>query len=168
MVNHALFLLSPGQERYRAVTSAYYRGAMGAIVVYDITKKTSFQSLQKWYDEVKSYGEKETVMMLLGNKFDLKHLRDVEIGDGKKFALEHEMTFLETSALDSTNVNDAFQGIIKKTYEKVSKDEHEVNKIVEEISAATETVNLDSIDMRDGETNGNGNGNKFKTCCNIR
>ena len=60
-----------GQERFRAITNAYYRGAVGAIIVYDLTKSKTFQNIQKWYAELKDNAEQDITIMLLGNKADL-------------------------------------------------------------------------------------------------
>lgn len=70
-----------GQERYRAVTSAYYRGAVGALLIYDITKQASFKNINKWLEEIKDHAEPHIVIMLVGNKSDLKHLRQVKQED---------------------------------------------------------------------------------------
>lgn len=102
-----------GQERYRAITSAYYRGAVAALLVYDITKLHTFQNVEKWLQELKDYADDNIVVMLVGNKTDLKHLRAVKEDEAKSFAEENELAFIETSALDSTNVVDAFEQIIQ-------------------------------------------------------
>ena len=68
-----------GQERYRAITSAYYRGALGALLVYDVSKKTSFDNVEKWLKELKEHADTNIVLMLVGNKSDLKHLRAVKV-----------------------------------------------------------------------------------------
>lgn len=67
-----------GQERYKSITAAYYKGAKGAMIVYDLTRKDSFKSIDKWYQEVIDYGEKNISTMIIGNKSDLKLLRCVD------------------------------------------------------------------------------------------
>jgi small GTP-binding protein len=67
-----------GQERYKSITAAYYKGAKGAMIVYDITKPESFNNVDKWFNEIREYGEKNVSLMCVGNKCDLKHLRSVE------------------------------------------------------------------------------------------
>lgn len=114
-----------GQERYRAITSAYYRGAMGAILVYDIAKVTSFQNLDKWITELKEHAEPDLSVIIIGNKSDLKHLRMVETKRGNQYAIDQDMLFMETSALDSTNVNEAFEELVKHVYDGVKKKEKE-------------------------------------------
>jgi len=101
-----------GQERYRAITSAYYRGALGALLVYDVSKKTSFDNVEKWLKELKEHADANIVLMLVGNKSDLKHLRAVKVEEASIFAEKNSLAFLETSALDSSNVEAAFQRVV--------------------------------------------------------
>lgn len=101
-----------GQERYRAITSAYYRGAVGALLVYDISKQLSFENVEKWIKELKDHAEPHIVVMLVGNKSDLRHLRAVKTEDAAVFAEKNGLAFIETSALDNSNVEVAFQRII--------------------------------------------------------
>ena len=101
-----------GQERYRAITSAYYRGAVGALLVFDISKSSSFENIEKWLKELKEHADPKMVVMLVGNKSDLRHLRAVKTEDAASFAEKNGLAFIETSALDSSNVEVAFQRII--------------------------------------------------------
>lgn len=101
-----------GQERYRAITSAYYRGAVGALLVFDITKYPSFANVEKWLSELKENSEPNIVVMLVGNKSDLKQLRAVSQDEAIAFSEKHKIAFIETSALDSSNVELAFHRII--------------------------------------------------------
>ena len=86
----------------------YYRGAVGALVVYDIAKASSFSSVERWLKELRTHADQAIVLMLVGNKADLRHLRAVAADDAKAFAARNGMAFMETSALDSTNVEQAF------------------------------------------------------------
>lgn len=110
-----------GQERYRAITSAYYRGAVGALLVYDITKTETYSDVEKWLRELRDHADSNIVIMLVGNKSDLKHLRMVQTDDAKAFAEKEALSFIETSALESTNVELAFQQILTEIYHIVSK-----------------------------------------------
>ncbi|KAM3132255.1 Rab GTPase ypt31 [Paramecium bursaria] len=105
-----------GQERYRAITSAYYRGAVGALVIYDITKQNSFDSAEKWLKELKDNAEQQMVIMLVGNKLDMKHLRQVSAEVGAAFAQKNGLAFIETSAMDGSNVHQAFEQILQEIY----------------------------------------------------
>ena len=110
-----------GQERYRAITSAYYRGAVGALLVYDITKSETYADVEKWLKELRDHADANIVIMLVGNKSDLKHLRCVQAEDANTFAAKEGLSFIETSALESTNVESAFQNILTEIYDIVSK-----------------------------------------------
>ncbi|MQL90537.1 hypothetical protein Taro_023132 [Colocasia esculenta] len=110
-----------GQERYRAVTSAYYRGAVGAMLVYDMTKRQSFDHVARWLEELRGHADKNIVIMLIGNKSDLGTLRNVPTEDAKEFAERENLFFMETSALDSTNVEPAFLTVLTEIYRVISK-----------------------------------------------
>ncbi|KAL6209022.1 hypothetical protein ACLB2K_019965 [Fragaria x ananassa] len=110
-----------GQERFRAVTSAYYRGAVGALVVYDISRKTTFESVERWLNELTMHCDTAVAKMLVGNKCDLEDIRAVTIEDGKSLAEEKGLFFMETSALDATNVQEAFEVVIREIYNNVSR-----------------------------------------------
>ncbi|MGH0179783.1 UNVERIFIED_CONTAM: hypothetical protein FKN15_002221 [Acipenser sinensis] len=101
-----------GQERYRAITSAYYRGAVGALLVYDIAKHLTYENVERWLKELRDHADSNIVIMLVGNKSDLRHLRAVPTDEAKAFAEKNGLSFIETSALDSTNVETAFQTIL--------------------------------------------------------
>lgn len=110
-----------GQERYRAITSAYYRGAVGALLVYDITKRQTFENVQRWLRELRDHADSNIVIMMAGNKSDLNHLRAVSEQDGQALAEKEGLSFLETSALEAVNVEKAFQTILVETYHIISK-----------------------------------------------
>ncbi|OVA08079.1 Small GTPase superfamily [Macleaya cordata] len=110
-----------GQERYRAITSAYYRGALGALLVYDVTKPTTFENVSRWLKELRDHADSNIVIMLIGNKTDLKHLRAVATEDAQSFAEKEGLSFIETSALEAINVEKAFQTILGEIYRIISK-----------------------------------------------
>jgi Ras-related protein Rab-11A len=109
-----------GQERYRAITSAYYRGAVGALLVYDIAKHVTYDNVTRWLKELRDHADSNIVIMLVGNKSDLRHLRAVTTEEAKQFAAENNLSFIETSALDASNVELAFQNILTEIYRIVS------------------------------------------------
>ncbi|GJM97101.1 hypothetical protein PR202_ga14002 [Eleusine coracana subsp. coracana] len=110
-----------GQERYRAITSAYYRGAVGALLVYDITKKQTFENIQRWLRELRDHADSNIVIMMVGNKSDLNHLRSIPEEDGQALAEKEGLSFLETSALEALNVEKAFQTILSDIHQIISK-----------------------------------------------
>ncbi|KAH9791407.1 ras-related protein RABA1a [Citrus sinensis] len=79
-----------GQERYRAITSAYYRGAVGALLVYDVTRHATFQNVGRWLRELREHTDPNIIVMLIGNKTDLRHLVAVSTEDGKAFAEQED------------------------------------------------------------------------------
>ncbi|KAL1746513.1 ras family-domain-containing protein [Schizophyllum fasciatum] len=109
-----------GQERYRAITAAYYRGAVGALLVYDISKRGSYENVQRWLKELRDHADSNIVIMLVGNKSDLKHLRAVPTDEARAFAAENGLSFIETSALDASNVDSAFETNLTDIYRIVS------------------------------------------------
>merc|ERR1712046_256936 len=110
-----------GQERYRAITSAYYRGAVGALLVYDISKRLTFENVERWLKELRTHSDPSIVVMLVGNKYDLKHLQAVLTDDAKSFSKQNNLAFIETSALDATNVDLAFETILIEIYRIVTR-----------------------------------------------
>jgi len=106
-----------GQERYRAITSAYYRGAVGALLVYDICKPMSFENVDRWLKELKDHADSQTVVMLTGNKADLKHLRAVKTEEAATYSQKHNLAFIETSALEGTGVEKAFEIVLNEIYQ---------------------------------------------------
>jgi len=109
-----------GQERYRAITSAYYRGAVGALLVYDITKHQTYENVTRWLKELRDHADSNIVIMLVGNKSDLKHLRAVPEDEARAYSNENGLTFMETSALANEAVGEAFQNILKDIFQIVN------------------------------------------------
>lgn len=97
-----------GQERFRTITSSYYRGAHGIIIVYDVTDQESFNNVNQWLQEIDRYATGGVMKLLVGNKSDLKDKKVVDYTVAKEFADALEIPLIETSALDSTNVEQAF------------------------------------------------------------
>lgn len=119
-----------GQERFRAITSAYYKGAMGALLVYDISKRTSFQMLDRWLNEIKAHTEPDLNIILVGNKSDLENLREVTKEEAINYAKEHKMPFFETSALTSNNVEEVFKDLLVSIVATVrTKFKHEIQEV---------------------------------------
>lgn len=101
-----------GQERYKAITSAYYRGAVGAMLLYDITSSLTFSSLERWLKELRENSDPNIIVMLVGNKSDLTEYRSISREDGMNFAKGQNLLFIETSAKTSENVNKSFSTLI--------------------------------------------------------
>ena len=107
-----------GQERYKAITSAYYKGAKGAFVVYDITRKASFDSIEKWVNDLTSTADKKLTIVLIGNKSDLEDQRQVTKEQAEEKANKLQVAFLETSAFSGENLEKAFEMMINEIFKK--------------------------------------------------
>ncbi|CAE7757039.1 YPTC6 [Symbiodinium necroappetens] len=114
-----------GQERYRAITSAHYRRAVGALLVYDITREGTFKSCTKWMEELRQSAEPDIVIMLVGNKVDLVEKdpsqRQVYYDAAQEFAKLHGLIFAEASAVTAHNVKYVFEHLLQEIYEQTSK-----------------------------------------------
>ncbi|KAG8490112.1 hypothetical protein CXB51_015596 [Gossypium anomalum] len=140
-------LFSFHANRYRAITSAYYRGAVGALLVYDVTRHSTFQNVERWLRELRDHTDPNIVVMLIGNKSDLRHLVAVPTEDGKSFAEKESLYFMETSALEATNVENAFAEVLTQIYHIVSKKAMET---AEEGTASTVPSKGEKIDVGKG------------------
>ncbi|WFD00041.1 ras GTPase [Malassezia yamatoensis] len=108
-----------GQERFRTITSSYYRGAHGIIVVYDVTDETTFTNVKQWLQEIERYACEGVNKLLVGNKADLTSSKQVEYESAKQFADQLNIPFLETSAKDATNVEQAFLTMAKQIKQRM-------------------------------------------------
>ena len=110
-----------GQERYKSITAAYYKGAKGALIVYDITQKDSFENINKWMSEVRDKSTKDLKILIVGNKTDLVDERQVSTEEALSKAKELESPVMEASALDGNNVKAAFYDLLKEMYKEIKK-----------------------------------------------
>ena len=108
-----------GQESFRSITRSYYRGAAGALLVYDVTRRETFEHLASWLEDAKQHANPNMTIMLIGNKSDMGHRRQVSKEEGAAFAEEHGLIFLETSAKTSENVEEAFIATAGKICENI-------------------------------------------------
>ena len=122
-----------GQERYRSVTRSYYRGAMGALVLYDVTNRESYDHIPNWIEEARSLAARDVVVMLIGNKVDLadaqEGARQVPFLESSGLAQEHHTMLLESSARTGASVEEIFmtvsKSILNKRLDQVAADERE-------------------------------------------
>ncbi|XP_012440323.1 ras-related protein RABA6b [Gossypium raimondii] len=136
-----------GQERFRAITSSYYRGALGAVLVYDITRRTTFENVKKWMHELREFGNSDIVVVLVGNKSDLTQFRQVSEEEGRNLAESHGLFFMETSALQNLNVEEAFLRMITKIHEITSKKylDSKLNDNIGSLKGGKEIISLDEV-----------------------
>ncbi|XP_059352268.1 ras-related protein Rab-2 isoform X1 [Daphnia carinata] len=116
-----------GQEAFRSITRSYYRGAAGALLVYDITRRDTFNHLTTWLEDARQHSNSNMVIMLIGNKSDLESRREVKKEEGEAFAREHGLVFMETSAKTAANVEEAFINTAREIYEKIQEGVFDIN-----------------------------------------
>lgn len=97
-----------GQERFRSIAKAYFRNAVGVLLVFDITERKSFDDLSTWLNDVHALCDPNVVVQLIGNKADMASSRAVTVSEAEAFAKNHQMSYLETSAKNGDNVSEAF------------------------------------------------------------
>ena len=144
-----------GQERYKAITSAYYKGAKGAFVVYDITRKQSFESVDRWINDIKAAADKNLTIIIIGNKCDLEDQRQVNKEQGEEKAKSNEVAFMETSALSGENLDKAFEKMVNEVFKKCH-DEMTSDGEVEAVGPSKD-ISLDKTKPKDA--------GKKKKCC---
>jgi len=154
---------SAGQERFRAITRAYYKGAHGVVVVYDISNHQSFEKVREWIQEVRDYGLDDIAFALVGNKNDLVAKKKVSTGEAKKLADELGLIFFETSAKDTSGINTVFSLLADSIYENIldgaTNQTDDINIKTPKRKYSMETVKL-SFDVRIGK-------GKKTQCCNV-
>ncbi|KIJ67170.1 hypothetical protein HYDPIDRAFT_126984 [Hydnomerulius pinastri MD-312] len=106
-----------GQERFRTITSSYYRGAQGIILVYDVANRETFDALPKWFTEIDTYVSSKVPKIIVGNKLDKEHSRQVPTPEGSAFARAQSALFLEASAKTSVGVREVFEDLVKRILE---------------------------------------------------
>ena len=111
-----------GQERYKSMTKAFYKGALGALIVYDISKKDTFENVENWITDLKKSSDKKVSIILIGNKNDLEESRQVKKEEGEMKAKEHGIAFLETSALNGNNIEIAFKTLVDEVYNQCHRE----------------------------------------------
>ena len=144
-----------GQERYRSITNAYYKGAKGSLLVYDITNPKSFENLDKWLSDLKTNGEEKISIILIGNKSDLEEERKITTEQGKEKAEFYKLAFMETSALNGNNIEKAFNELITDVY----KNHHELFEKQAKVEITDKAIDLENI-TQDKE-----NKEEKKFCC---
>ena len=102
-----------GQERFHAISVSYYRTAAGIMLVYDITRRRSFENIAKWLRKIDEHAKEDVIKLLIGNKCDMEHPRAVMREEGEKLADEYDMAFFETSAKENESI-EGFECIVEE------------------------------------------------------
>ena len=144
-----------GQERYRSVTKAYYKGAKGALLVYDISRRITFENIDNWLIDLRTNGDKDILIILIGNKSDLNSKREVSKDEAENKAEQYNIAFLETSAKNGDNIDKAFSELVEQVYN--------ANKTsIEKIDVKVEGNNEDGISLQKDDVDEQ---KKNKGCC---
>ncbi|CAG9330568.1 unnamed protein product [Blepharisma stoltei] len=116
-----------GQENFRSITRSYYRGAVAALLLYDVTNRDSFTNIERWLAEAKTNANHDITVILVGNKVDLESNRAITAEEGEKFASEHGILFIEASAKEAFNVDEAFVNSAKAVLVKLENGEYNLS-----------------------------------------
>eukprot|EP00929_Paragymnodinium_shiwhaense_P055547 TRINITY_DN27828_c0_g1_i1.p1 TRINITY_DN27828_c0_g1~~TRINITY_DN27828_c0_g1_i1.p1 ORF type:complete len:212 (+),score=18.18 TRINITY_DN27828_c0_g1_i1:111-746(+) len=145
-----------GQERFRSITRAYYRGSIGVLLVYDVSRRSSFERLASWLEDVRQHTDTNSVIALVGNKCDLE-LREVSYEEGAEFASQNGLIFLETSAKTAQRVDEAFTQTAQRIYANVLNGTYELGAGFTGITRGTAQPVADAPrSLRTGERKGEG------------
>ena len=121
-----------GQDRFRAITKNYYKGANGIIIIYDVTNPQTYENVKIWITQIREEANPNVIIYLAGNKIDVdEEEKLVKTEDGQKIANEFNLPFFETSAKEGINVNEAFESLVEKideVYSKLETPKKEVKK----------------------------------------
>lgn len=142
-----------GQERFRTITSSYYRGAHGIIIVYDVTDLDTFNNVRQWLEEINRYASENVNKLLVGNKCDLTTKKVVDYTTAKEYADSLQIPFLEASAKNATNVEQAFVTMAAEIKNRVGSG-------AAQMDSQKSNVRIQSTPLKQGGTGGGGGG-----CC---
>jgi len=155
-----------GQERYRSIASSYYRGAVGALVCYDISSRKSFENVTSWIKGFGEYADEDCLIMVVGTKMDLEDQREVPQQEGLEFARENGIAFIETSAKDATGVDTAFSRIVQEIYKlQVKRQALEADRVTNIRNVKGQTINLSAVDENMDEEQIEEERRRRRGCC---
>ncbi len=151
-----------GAESFRSITRAYYKNSVCAFIVYDITKRETFENVQVWLDDIKNQCPQTVLLVLVGNKLDLENERQISYEEGESFAQKNNMYFFETSAKTGVNIENLFLKSVETINERIQEDFYDLSTGNCGIKIGNE-VNSDNIVLnKENVTKSDNNGGK---CC---
>ena len=150
-----------GQENFRSISRAYYKNSVCACVVYDISSHSSFEAVQGWIDDCTKQTAKSILLFLIGNKSDLKDIREVTYDEGEAFAKSHNMIFLECSAKTGVNISEIFERSAKQIDQNINEGKYDLKNDAcgIRVGEKKDSFTLNGDDIKDN------NKNKKKKCC---
>ena len=119
-----------GEERYRTITSSYYRGAHAIAIVFDLTKLETFEHVKRWIEDINKYAKENVLKFLIGNKSDLEQKRQINFSDIRTFSSMMNTTYFEVSAKNNEGVNEFFEGATKIFISKYICNDEDKKKII--------------------------------------
>ena len=150
-----------GQETFRSITRSYYKNSVCACVVYDITKKQSFDNIKGWIEDCKKHSPKTIFLVLIGNKIDLEEQREVSYEEGEACAKQYGMLFYETSAKTGKNIVECFRESCSEIDKRIESNFYDLNKDSCGIKLGLNNPDNLVLDKKDVQDN-----KKKKKCCN--
>ena len=117
-----------GEEKFRTITKQFYKDAQGALLIYDITQKETFNKIDSWLEELVDAAPSDIIIFLIGNKIDMDQKREVEYNDGKNFAEKNNISFYEVSAKNGNNIGSTFDILSNKIFQNMKEEENNENK----------------------------------------
>lgn len=116
-----------GQDRFRAITKNYYKGAHGIILIYDVTNQKTFENVRNWVTQIRENASEKAIIYIVGNKIDDKQNKVVTKEDGEKMAKEFDLKFFEASAKEDINIAPTFEALVKDIYKVNGNSEEGAN-----------------------------------------
>ena len=144
-----------GQEKFRSIARNYYRGAIGIIIVYDISKIESFNHIITWLNDAKNYTRNESTVLIVGNKNDLENLRQVKFSEGQKFCDENNLLFIESSACTGNNIEQIFFNISEDVLNKIDNGIIDSNSVISSYAREMKKVQIEDKENNNEEDNKN-------------
>ena len=152
-----------GQENFRSITRAYYKNSACALIVYDISRRASFDSISTWIEDCKNSSPKSVFMVLVGNKCDLEKEREVSEEEGKELAETNGMIFFETSAKTGKNVEEVFVESAKHIAKKINEGYYDLDN--DSCGIKKGSGNTNNVVLNSGDDNNKNEEDKKGPCC---
>ena len=149
-----------GQENYRSITRAYYKNSVCAILVYDITKRDSFEHISSWIEDCLAQSPKTVFMVLVGNKCDLNDQRQVSTEEGQNMAKDNNMIFYETSAKSGLNVDKIFEESANQIHKRINEGYYDLDSDICGIKKGINAGPVNAVYINDRNKN-----TSKKRCC---